>query len=94
MRNAYLKRREIRMNEQRYIYDKDIEFENSGIADRIEWEEAEHIFTVKEVCDKLNEQQAIIKQQEQSITILKQEIADAQAILEMLSENLKGWNNE
>lgn len=82
------------MNEQRYIHDKDIEFENSGIANRIEWEESEHIFTVKEVCDKLNEQQAIIKQQEQSITILKQEIADAQAILEMLSEKLKGWNNE
>ena len=42
----------------------------------------------------LNEKQATIEQQEQSITILKQEIADTQAILEMLSEKLKGWNNE
>lgn len=50
--------------------------------------------TAREVVNCLNEQQAIIEQQEQSITILTQEIADAQAILEMLSEKLKGWNNE
>ena len=42
----------------------------------------------------IQNQQAIIEQQEQSITILKQEIADTQAILEMLSDKLKGWNNE
>lgn len=48
----------------------------------------------EEVVDYLNEQQATIEQQEQSIIILKQEIADTQAILEMLSEKLKGWNNE
>lgn len=48
----------------------------------------------EEVVDCLNKQQAIIEQQEQSITILKQEVADTQAILEMLSEKLKGWNNE
>ena len=46
------------------------------------------------LCNLLNEQQAIIERQEQSITILKQEIADAQVILEMLSEKLRGWNNE
>ena len=40
---------------------------------------------------KIDEQQVTIEQQEQSITILKQEIADTQAILEMLSEKLKGW---
>lgn len=51
-------------------------------------------YICKEVEKKLNEQQATIEQQEQSITILKQEIADTQAILEMLSEKLKGWNNE
>lgn len=50
--------------------------------------------TAREVVNCLNEQQAIIEQQEQSITILTQEIADTQAILEMLSEKLKGWNNE
>lgn len=51
-------------------------------------------FNSFEIVDVLNEQQAIIEQQEQSITILTQEIADTQAILEMLSEKLKGWNNE
>ena len=55
------------------------------------WESKED---AQKVCDYLNEQQATIEQQEQSITILKQEIADTQAILEMLSEKLKGWNNE
>lgn len=50
--------------------------------------------TAREVVDCLNKQQVTIEQQEQSITILKQEIADTQAILEMLSEKLKGWNNE
>lgn len=44
------------------------------------------------VVDKLNEQQAIINDQEQKIGILQQEIVDAQAILEMLSEKLKGWS--
>lgn len=51
-------------------------------------------FNSFEIVDVLNEQQATIEQQEQSITILTQEIADTQAILEMLSEKLKGWNNE
>ena len=51
-------------------------------------------FNSFEIVDVLNEQQAIIEQQEQSITILTQEIADTQAILEMLSEKLKGWINE
>lgn len=50
--------------------------------------------TAREVVNCLNKQQVTIEQQEQSITILKQEIADAQTILEMLSEKLKGWNNE
>ena len=49
------------MSEQQFIYDKDIEFEYSGIADKGEWEETEHIFTVKEVCDKLNEQEDTIR---------------------------------
>lgn len=44
--------------------------------------------------DIIEEQQATIYQQEQSIEILKQEIADTQAILEMLRDKLKGWNNE
>ena len=44
------------------------------------------------VVDKLNEQQAIINDQEQKIGILQQEIADAQAILKMLNEKLKGWS--
>lgn len=42
----------------------------------------------------LNEQQATINNQEQRIKILQQEINDTQAILEMLVEKLKGWNDE
>ena len=44
------------------------------------------------IVDKLNEQQVIINDQEQKIGILQQEIVDTQAILEMLSEKLKGWS--
>ena len=50
--------------------------------------------TAREVVDKLNEQQATINNQEQKIKILQQEINDTQAILEMLTEKLKGWNDE
>lgn len=74
------------MNEKRFVY---------GETDLFEWiEDNDKIISTKECVKKLNEQQAIIEQQEQSITILTQEIADTQAILEMLSEKLKGWNNE
>ena len=47
--------------------------------------------TNKEVENLLNEQQSIINNQEQKIKILQQEINDTQAILEMLTEKLKGW---
>lgn len=47
-----------------------------------------------EIVDLLNEQQATINNQEQKIKILQQEIKDTQAILEMQSEKLKGWNDE
>lgn len=40
---------------------------------------------------KLEEDNALLRQ---SNKILQQEINDAQQILEMLSEKLKGWNNE
>lgn len=74
------------MNKKRFVY---------GETDLFEWiEDNDKIISTKECVKKLNEQQAIIEQQEQSITILTQEIADTQAILEMLSEKLKGWNNE
>ena len=43
---------------------------------------------------KVNEQQATINNQEQKIKILQQEINDTQEILEMLTEKLKGWNDE
>lgn len=46
------------------------------------------------ICDLLNEKQSIISNQEQKIKILQQEINDTQAILEMQSEKLKGWNDE
>ena len=74
------------INEKRFVY---------GETDLFEWvEDNGKIISTKECVKKLNEQQAIIEQQEQSITISTQEIADTQAILEMLSEKLKGWNNE
>lgn len=41
---------------------------------------------------KIKEQEKTITNLEQSIKILKQEIDDTQAVLEMLSEKLKGWN--
>ena len=46
---------------------------------------------VEKLVDCLNEQQATINNQEQKIKILQQEINDTQAILEMLTEKLKGW---
>ena len=46
---------------------------------------------VEKLVDCLNEQQDIINNQEQKIKILQQEINDTQAILEMLTEKLKGW---
>ena len=64
------------------------------ILDNVSGEQLDTFDYTERLCELLNEQQATIKQQEQSITILKQEIADAQAILEMLSEKFKGWNNE
>lgn len=49
---------------------------------------------VEKLVGVLNEQQATINNQEQKIKILQQEINDTQAILEMLTEKLKGWNDE
>ena len=46
---------------------------------------------VEKLVDCLNEQQATINNQEQKIRILQQEINSTQAILEMLTEKLKGW---
>ena len=51
-------------------------------------------FGTEKIVDLLNTQQATINNQEQKIKILQQEISDAQAILEMLTEKLKGWNDE
>lgn len=49
-----------------------------------------HLY-LDEVIGLLNEQQTTINNQKQKIRILQQEIADTQAILEMLTEKLKGW---
>ena len=54
----------------------------------------EERMTALQVTKKLNKQEATINNQEQKIQILQQEINDTQAILEMQSEKLKGWNNE
>ena len=73
------------MSEKRFVIDEE------GISDNKTdkwycWKE--------EVVDLLNEQQTTINNQEQKIKILQQEINDTQAILEMQSEKLKGWNDE
>lgn len=73
------------MSEKRFVIDEE------GISDNKTdkwycWKE--------EVVDLLNKQQSIISNQEQKIKILQQEINDTQAILEMQSEKLKGWNDE
>ena len=51
-------------------------------------------YNLQETIDILMDQQDTINNQEQKIKILQQEIKDTQAILEMLTEKLKGWNNE
>ena len=51
-------------------------------------------YKFSDICNILNEQQATINNQEQKIKILQQEISDTQAILEMLTDKLKGWNDE
>lgn len=53
-----------------------------------------YYFNLDDVEELLNEQQATINNQEQRIKILQQEISDTRAILEMLTEKLKGWNDE
>ena len=77
--------RVVLMSEKRFVIDEE------GISDNKTdkwycWKE--------EVVDLLNKQQATIDNQEQKIKILQQEIKDTQAILEMQSEKLKGWNDE
>ena len=58
------------------------------------WDTDDKPYANDDVVDLLNEQQATIDNQEQRIKILQQEINDTQAILEMLTEKLKGWNDE
>ena len=44
------------MNEnKRFIYDKNLEFEDSGLADKKELEETESQYSVKEACEMLNQ---------------------------------------
>lgn len=64
-----------------------------SVSNVIDIEKQTHLTNI-EVLDSLNEQQATINNQEQRIKILQQEINDTQAILEMLVEKLKGWNDE
>jgi len=51
-------------------------------------------YKFSDICNVLNKQQATINNQEQKIKILQQEISDTQAILEMLTEKLRGWNDD
>ena len=77
------------MSEKRFKIDTTSEIGHIYINNQ----DGEHMSWI-EVENTLNDQQASITKQEQSIKILKQEIADAQVTLEMLSEKLRGWNDE
>lgn len=93
------------MSEKRYFkveYDEEgYLFDSNTISEELVVEQAEYGYGVfanslspSEICERLNEQQATINNQKQKIKILQQEINDTQAILEMLTEKLKGWNDE
>lgn len=87
------------MSEQQYRLE-----ENNQTNELILWEDAKILNVFKSsydnrkhlniIVDRLNEQQTTINNQEQKIKILQQEINDTQAILGMLTEKLKGWNDE
>ena len=93
------------MSEKRYFkveYDEEwYLFDSNTISEELVVEQAEYGYGVfanslspSEICERLNEQQSIINNQEQKIKMLQQEINDTQEILEMLTEKLKGWNDE
>jgi len=93
------------MSEERYFkveYDEEwYLFDSNTISEELVVEQAEYGYGVfanslspLEICERLNEQQVTINNQKQKVEILQQEINDTQAILEMLTEKLKGWNDE
>lgn len=63
-----------------------------GVMNGLDMKARERSKALSKLQKSVDEQQAIINDQEQKIEILQQEIADTQAILEMLSEKLKGWS--
>ena len=83
------------MSEKRFIYGLEFPINSNDpiriISDSIEDKD---YYKFSDICNVLNKQQATINNQEQKIKILQQEISDTQAILEMQSEKLKGWNDE
>lgn len=87
------------MSEQQFLWNSLDGGENVFIKERgsdksihIKIIEGKHEFV--DFMKKVNEQQATINNQEQKIKILQQEIKDTQAILEMLTEKLRGWGDE
>ena len=90
------------MSEKRYFtveYDEEwYLFDSTTISEQLVEEQAEYGYRVfanslspSEVVDLLNEQDKTIKNQEQRIKILQQEIKSAQQIGTLLSERLKGF---
>lgn len=63
-----------------------------GVMNNLDMKARERSKALSKLQKSVDEQQAIINNQEQKIEILQQEIADTQVILEMLSEKLKGWS--
>ena len=63
-----------------------------GVMNNLDMKARERGKALSKLQKSVDEQQVIINDQEQKIGMLQQEIADTQAILEMLSEKLKGWS--
>ena len=79
------------MSEKRFRVNDLVKYNYSEVGEYIDENHTDRPLRNDEVCKLLNEQQATINNQEQKIRILQQEISDAQAILGMLAENLRGW---
>ena len=82
------------MSEKRFRVNDLTKFNYSEIGEYVDENHTPVPLRNDEVCKLLNEQQSTINNQEQKIKILQQEINDTQAILGMLTEKLKGWNDE
>ena len=74
------------MIEEKYFYAEEIAYEDSGMADKVEWEMAEHQFTVKEACDELNKLDRIIQEVDIELDKIEEEYNTAIVLDEVSME--------